>query len=160
MSVDPSTPRQEGAKPSGFLANLLVSAVCIAAAAGFIAMALGLPAGHSRGDAGPAALPMQIGIFGLIVAGAYLILTLQGRMGQHDTEPGDLPRATAVLAIFAAALLAVSWIGLAPGIAVAGGLVTLLFPGEKRLPRAVVTTVGLWLIAFLLFQKLLGLPLP
>ena len=69
-------------------------------------------------------------------------------------------RAAAVAGIFGAALLSVPWLGLAPALGVAGGLVTLLFPGTQRPARAVATAVGLWLIAFLLFGKLLGLPLP
>ena len=72
----------------------------------------------------------------------------------------DAPRAAAVAGIFGAALLSVPWLGLAPALGLAGGLVTLLFPGTQRPARAVATAVGLWLIAFLLFGKLLGLPLP
>ena len=82
------------------------------------------------------------------------------RSDAAEAEPGDAPRAAAVAGIFGAALLSVPWLGLAPALGVAGGLVTLLFSGPHRPVRAVATAVGLWLIAFLLFGKLLGLPLP
>lgn len=151
---------QGGARSPGFAANLVAAVVCLAAAGGYIALAMGLPSGHSRGDAGPAALPLQVGFFGLIVAAVYLVLTLRGQIAGAEAVPGDAPRAASVLGIFAVALLVVPWTGLAPALGIAGGLVTLLFPGPYRLPRAVATTAGLWLIAFLLFQMLLGLPLP
>ena len=160
MTAAAKTAGQGGARPPGLAANLTVAIVCLAAAAGYVALALALPAGHSQGDAGPAALPLQVGIFGLIVSGLYLVLTLRGRVPAAEAEPGDAPRAAAVAGIFGAALLSVPWLGLAPALGVAGGLVTLLFPGTHRPARAVATAVGLWLIAFLLFGKLLGLPLP
>ena len=80
---------QGGARPPGLAANLTVAIVCLAGAAGYVALALALPAGHSQGDAGPAALPLQVGIFGLIVSGLYLVLTLRGRVPAAEAEPGD-----------------------------------------------------------------------
>lgn len=151
---------QGGARPPGFAANLVTAVVCLAAAGGYVAMAMGLPSGHSRGDAGPAALPLQVGVFGLIVAAVYLVLTLRRQVAGAEAEPGDAPRAASVLGLFAAGLLVVPWTGLAPALGIAGGLVTLLFPGPHRPPRAAATAAGLWLIALLLFQMLLGLPLP
>lgn len=160
MTAAAKTAGPGGARPPGLAANLIVALVCLTAAGGYVALALALPPGHSQGDAGPAALPLQVGIFGLIVSGLYLVLALRGRIAATEAEPGDARRAAAVAGIFGAALLAVPWIGLAPALGLAGGLVTLLFPGSHRPVRAVATAVGLWLIAFLLFGKLLGLPLP
>lgn len=80
MTAAAKTAGQGGARPPGLAANLTVAIVCLAGAAGYVALALALPAGHSQGDAGPAALPLQVGIFGLIVSGLYLVLTLRGRI--------------------------------------------------------------------------------
>ena len=59
MTAAAKTAGQGGARPPGLAANLTVAIVCLAAAAGYVALALALPAGHSQGDAGPAALPLQ-----------------------------------------------------------------------------------------------------
>lgn len=142
------------------VSDLIAGLACLAGCVVFLIMALALPAGHSTGDTGPGALPVQVGIFGTICSLSYLVITLRG--GFLD-EQGDFSRAYRALAaflIFVICLASVRWIGLPLSIAAASGLVTLLFPGERRLLRAGATGLGLWLIAVLLFGKLLGLPMP
>lgn len=142
------------------VSNLITALICLAAAIGFLVMALALPAGHSTGDSGPGALPVQVGIFGILCALAYLVLSLRGAFAAERPDFSAWHRALAALAIFLICLMAVGWVGLAPAISVAAALLTLMFAGDRRYLRAVATGVGIWLIAVLLFQMLLGLPMP
>ena len=142
------------------VSELAAALICLAASAGFVALAMALPAGHSRGDVGPGALPEQIGIFGMICAACYLVSVLRGGFAGKAGKFTDTPRALACFAIFAIGMAVVPWLGLALSLSIASAVLTLLFQGERHWPRAAATGIGLWLIATLLFQKLLGLPLP
>lgn len=140
--------------------NLVAACVCLVWNAGFLLLSLGLPAGRSRGDVGPGSLPMQVAVFGLIVSAVYAVQVLRGvdLGGTHGRI--DIARVSGLMAIFVAVCLGASWVGLAICLGVGAGAATLLFPGEKPLLRAVVTGVGFWAIAFVVFGKLLALPLP
>lgn len=142
------------------VSDVITALVCLGASIGFFLLALALPAGHSAGDSGPGALPEQVGVFGIVCAVAYLLLALRGAFSSEQPDFSSGHRALAALAIFVICLLTVQWIGLALAISVAAGLLTLLFTGERLVIRALVTGVAIWLIAVLLFQKLLGLPMP
>ena len=142
------------------VSELLAGAVCLLASGAFLALAAALPAGHSRGDVGPGALPIQIGAFGLVCSAIYLVLALRGRFPDRAGTFADAPRALLGFVLFAIGLAAVPWLGLALSLAVASAALTLLFQGGRRWLRAAATGLGLWLIATLLFQNLLGLPLP
>lgn len=142
------------------VSDVIAAVACLAGSTGFFLLARALPAGHSTGDTGPGALPEQVGVFGIFCAVAYLVLALRGAFNAEKPNFSSGHRALAALAIFVVCLLTVRWIGLALAISIASGLVTLLFRSERRIVQAVATGVGVWLIAVLLFQKLLGLPLP
>ncbi|MDS9468818.1 tripartite tricarboxylate transporter TctB family protein [Paracoccus sp. MBLB3053] len=142
------------------VSELAAGALCIAASGTFLALAFALPDGHSRGDVGPGALPEQIGIFGLLCSAIYLVLTLRGAFPGVKGKFADAPRALASFAIFALGMIVVPWLGLALSLATAAAGLTLLFQGDRRWLRAAATGITLWLIATLLFQRLLGLPLP
>lgn len=142
------------------VSNIIAGIVCLAGCIAFLMMALALPAGHSTGDTGPGALPVLVGIVGSICSLAYLVITMRGAFADEQSDFSRTHRALAAFLIFVISLAGVKWIGLPLSIAAAAGLVTLLFPGERRLLRAGATGIGLWLIAVLLFGKLLGLPMP
>lgn len=142
------------------VSDVIAALACLGGSAGFFLLARALPAGHSTGDTGPGALPEQVGVFGIFCALAYLVLALRGAFNAEKPNFSSGHRALAALAIFIVCLLTVQWIGLALAISIASGVVTLLFRGERRIVQAVATGVGVWLIAVLLFQELLGLPLP
>ncbi|WP_169310957.1 tripartite tricarboxylate transporter TctB family protein [Cereibacter changlensis] len=153
----PSPSQADRTRP---VSELVAGAVCLAASVAFLVAARALPEGHSSGDVGPGALPLQIGIFALVCSLAYLGLTLRGSFAAVPGQFAQSHRAGLALGIFVLALVAVPWLGLALAIALASALTTLLFDGLHRLLRAVATGVGIWLIAVLLFQMLLGLPMP
>jgi hypothetical protein len=140
--------------------NIIAAGVCLAWNAGFLAMSLALPEGHSRGDVGPGALPLQIAIFGLLVSAVYLVQVLRGVDLGGSGEKVDVPRVAGLVGLFAAAAVSSGWIGLPISLALGTGVATLLFPGERPLLRAVLTGAGFWAIAYFLFGRLLGLPLP
>lgn len=142
------------------VSDLIAGAICLAGSVAFFLLARALPAGHSTGDSGPGALPGQVGIFAIICSAAYLVMALRRSFADERPDFGASHRALAALAIFVICLAGVSWLGLAVSIALASALTTLLFAGERRLIRAAATGVGIWLIAVLLFQNLLGLPMP
>ncbi len=142
------------------VSDLIAGVACFAGCVAFLMMALALPAGHSTGDTGPGALPVQVGSFGTICSLAYLVITIRGAFANEQGDFSIAHRALVAFLIFVICLAGVNWIGLPLSIAAASGLVTLLFPGERRLLRAGATGLGLWLIAVLLFGKLLGLPMP
>jgi len=142
------------------VSEVAAAIICLAASGVFLLLAMALPAGHSRGDVGPGALPEQIAIFGLVCAVCYLVSVLRGGFAGRAGKFTDTPRALASFAIFAIGMAVAPWLGLALSLAIASAALTLLFQGERRWPRAAATGIGLWLIATLLFQKLLGLPLP
>jgi len=156
--MSPASDRQAG---RGFLAgDVIAGAICLAASVTFLVLARALPAGHSTGDSGPGALPGQVAVFGIICAVSYLVMALRSSFAEERPDFSASHRALAALAIFVLCLLGVSWLGLAVCIALASALTTLLFAGERRLVRAALTGTGIWLIAVLLFQRLLGLPMP
>lgn len=140
--------------------DLIAGAACLAGSVAFFFMSRALPAGHSTGDTGPGALPEQVGIFGTICAVAYLAVTLRGAFADEQGDFSKAHRAMAAFLAFVICLASVTWIGLPLAIALASGLVTLLFAGERLLLRAAATALGVWLIAILIFEKLLGLPMP
>ncbi|WP_167620108.1 tripartite tricarboxylate transporter TctB family protein [Paracoccus ravus] len=142
------------------VSELVTGGLCLVASGVFLALATALPQGHSRGDDGPGALPEQIGVFGLVCSGFYLFFTLRGGFPGVAGKFTAAPRALASFAIFALAMAAVPLLGLASSLALAAAGLTLLFQGERRWLRAAATGIALWLIATLLFQRLLGLPLP
>ncbi|MEI4488766.1 tripartite tricarboxylate transporter TctB family protein [Frigidibacter sp. MR17.14] len=140
--------------------NLLAAGLCLAASAGFLALAWQLPAGHSAGDVGPAALPVQVGVAGVLLSLAYLWISLRGGFAAERVTFEGFPRALAVCLVLVLGLIAVRWIGLAIAIGIVAGLTTLAFDGTHRILRAGLTGLALWGIAVLLFGRLLGLPLP
>ncbi|MDB6454390.1 tripartite tricarboxylate transporter TctB family protein [Falsirhodobacter sp. 20TX0035] len=156
MMGAPEVPPNRGIPFSDLITGLICLAGCIA----FLVLAFALPAGHSTGDVGPGALPKQIGIFGIICSAVYLLTALRGGFAEERPEFTESHRALAAFAIFAICLAVVPWLGLAPALALAAAVVTLLFAGRGRLVRAAATAAGVWLIAVLLFERLLGLPLP
>ncbi|MEI4474033.1 tripartite tricarboxylate transporter TctB family protein [Frigidibacter sp. MR17.24] len=159
MTHAPANPR-----PAPGLANragnLVAAGLCLAASGGFLALAWQLPAGHSTGDVGPAALPVRIGIAGVLLSLAYIGLTLRGAFADERVDFTGFPRAFSVCLVLVAGLVAVQWLGLAVAIGAVAGLTTLAFDGRHRLLRAGLTGVALWAIALLLFGRLLGIPLP
>lgn len=156
-----SSPSDGGGKHGNyFWQNAIAACICLAWNAGFLAMSLALPEGHSRGDVGPGALPLQIAIFGLLVSAVYLAQVLRGvDLGGAD-EKIDVPRVAGLIGLFTAAAVSSGWIGLPISLALGTGVATLLFPGERLLLRAVLTGAGFWAIAYFLFGRVLGLPLP
>lgn len=143
-----------------FWQNAIAACSCFIWNAAVLAMSLALPAGHSRGDVGPGALPLQIAIFGLLVSVIYLVQVLRGvDLGGSDGKV-DVPRVAGLVALFAAACVSSVWIGLPIALALGTGLATLLFPGGRLVLRAVLTGASFWAIAYFLFGRVLGLPLP
>lgn len=149
-----------GRQANHFWQNAIAVGVCLAWNAGFLAASLALPEGRSRGDVGPGALPLQIAIFGLLVSAVYLIQVLRGVDFGGADEKVDVPRIAGLVGLFAAAAVSSGWIGLPISLALGTGIATLLFPGERPLLRAVLTGASFWAIAYFLFGRLLGLPLP
>lgn len=142
------------------VSEFIAAGVCLAASIGFLVLALALPPGHSTGDTGPGALPEQVAVFGIVCSLSYLALLLRGEFRDERPDYSSSHRALMAFGIFVVCLFGVSWIGLPPAIAMAATLVTFLFSGERRLIRGLATGIGTWLIAVLLFGKLLGLPMP
>ena len=140
--------------------DLIASLACLAGCIGFLVLALALPPGHSTGDSGPGALPEQVAVFGILCSLSYVLLVFRGAFKAQRPDFSSSLRALAAFAIFALCLMAVGWIGLPSAIALAATLVTFLFSGQRRLMRGLATGIGTWLIAVLLFGKLLGLPMP
>ncbi|MGN7295535.1 tripartite tricarboxylate transporter TctB family protein [Rhizobium sp. SAFR-030] len=140
--------------------DVIAGVACLAGSIAFLFMAFALPAGHSTGDTGPGALPIQVGIFSAACSLFYLIIAMRGAFVEERGDFSKSHRALAAFFIFAICLAGVNWIGLALSIALASSLVTMLFPGDRRLVRAAATGLGIWLIAILIFEKLLGLPMP
>lgn len=149
------------AKPgTHFWQNAIAACVSLAWNATVLILSLELPEGHSRGDLGPGALPMQIAVLGLLASAIYLIQVLRGMdFGGADGKI-DVPRVAGLIGLFIAASVSSAWVGLAVSLGLATGLATLLFTGEKLLLRAVLTGVGFWAIAYVIFGMLLDLPLP
>lgn len=150
-----------GEAPHGhYWQNLVAALVCIGWNGGFLLLSLGLPAGHSRGDVGPGSLPIQVAVFGTAVSAVYLVQVLRGvdLGGTHGRV--DIARVSGLMALFVAVCLGANWMGLALCLGIGAGVATLLFPGEKPLVRAAATGAGFWAIAYLVFGKLLALPLP
>ncbi len=155
------SPASGGGKPrKHFWQNLIAACVSLGWNASFFAMSLALPAGHSRGDVGPGALPMEIAIFGMVVSAIYFVQVLRGHALGGADEKVDVARVACLLGLFVAVALSANWIGLALGLGVGSGVATLLFPGTRPLVRAVATGIGFWAIAYVLFGMLLELPLP
>jgi hypothetical protein len=148
------------ARNAAFWQNLIAAVICIAWNAGFLMLALRLPAGHSRGDVGPGALPVEIAIGGIALSALYLALVLGRRDVGKAAPPAPITRVVALFALFAVCAATAEVVTLSAGLAVAAGLGTLLFAGERAYLRAVVTAAGVWLIAYLVFERFLGLPLP
>jgi len=140
--------------------DVIAGVACLAGSITFLFMAYALPAGHSTGDTGPGALPIQVGLFGTVCSLFYLTIAVRGAFVEERGDFSKSHRALAAFVIFAICLAGVNWIGLPLSIALASGLVTMLFPGERLLVRAAATAVGVWLIAILIFERLLGLPMP
>ena len=151
-----------GAKPENrhFWSNVVAACICIAWNLAFLVLSLELPAGHSRGDVGPGMVPLEIGVLGLLVSGIYLIQVLRGAETEGSEHDIDVMRVAGLIALFVAAAASAGWIGLAVSLGLAAGVATLLFPGEKVIVRAVLTGIGFWAIAYVVFGKLLQLPLP
>ena len=150
-----------GAEPGRHLwRNILAACVCLAWNAAVLVLSLELPAGHSRGDVGPGAVPMQIALLGLLISGLYLVQVLRGVERGGSDDPVDTPRVAGFIALFLAAAVGTGWIGLPLSLGLAAGLATLLFHGEKVILRAATTGVAFWAIAYFIFGKLLQLPLP
>ena len=161
-AADQTSPASHtGEGPGGhFWQNVVAAGVCIAWNATFLTMSLGLPEGHSRGDIGPGALPSQVAMFGLAVSLIYLVQALRGVDFGGSDGPVDVPRVAALVAIFVAVAVSAPWIGLPIALGLGACVGTLLFPGDRPWIRAVATGAGIWAIAFFLFGKVLGLPLP
>ncbi|QFG37329.1 tripartite tricarboxylate transporter TctB family protein [Paracoccus pantotrophus] len=140
--------------------DVIAGVICLAGCITFLFMALALPAGHSTGDTGPGALPEQVAVFGTVCSAAYLVLALRRAFAHERPDFSASGRALAAYAIFLVCMSGAGWIGLPLALALASALVTLLFAGERPLIRAAATGAGIWLIAVLLFGKLLGLPMP
>lgn len=149
-----------GTGPKPAISEVVAGLACLAASAVFFTLARGLPQSASVGDVGPGALPAQVGVFGVLCSLIYLLGVMRGQFPEVPDRFFGIWRALAVLGIFCGMLLAVKWIGLAVAIACAGAVTTLLFRGAKPVLRAIVTGIGLWLIAFVIFQTFLDLPLP
>ncbi|WP_435171208.1 tripartite tricarboxylate transporter TctB family protein [Falsirhodobacter sp. 1013] len=146
--------------PAHLRQNAVTAVLCTAASAGFLLAALRLPAGHSRGDVGPGALPVQIAVGALVLSLVYLLLVWR-RASLGGSDDGFLhARALALLGLTLMTVAGAKVVGLALSLAVAMGVGTLLFAGSHALVRAGATAVGLWLIAHFLFAVFLGLPLP
>lgn len=155
-----SSPSGGEATRRHFWQNLVAACISVAWNASFLLMSLALPAGHSRGDVGPGALPTQVAVFGLVVSAVYLVQVLRGYDLGGSSDKVDVPRVAGLLGIFVAVALSANWIGLAFCLGLGTGLATLLFPAEKPFVRAIATGVCFWAIAYGLFGKLLELPLP
>ncbi|MDO5613881.1 MAG: tripartite tricarboxylate transporter TctB family protein [Paracoccus sp. (in: a-proteobacteria)] len=140
--------------------EVIAALACLAASAGFLVLASNLPESVSTGDVGPGALPRQVGVFGLICSLAYLVMTLRKAFPAQPSRFAGVLYALASFLIGVVAVVAVPWLSLAVSLALCSGMQTLLFPGRHRWLRAGATALGMWLIATLLFQRLLGLPLP
>lgn len=142
------------------IGDVIAGLTCLAGSTAFLFMAFALPAGHSTGDTGPGALPIQVGVVGIVCSLFYLTIAVRGAFAGEQGDFSRSHRALAAFFILAICLAGVNWIGLPLAIALASNLVTMLFSGDRRLIRAAATGLGVWLIAILIFEKLLGLPMP
>lgn len=124
----------------------------------FLVSALSLPASASRGDVGPAELPLGIAAVGMALAVIYAAAALLGREGGTDGALSFRPLVFALL--FAGVILAGPHTGLAVALAAAVALGVVLIDGTAALLRAGAAGLGAWALAALGFGGLLGLPLP
>jgi hypothetical protein len=124
----------------------------------FLFSALSLPAGASRGDVGPAELPVGIAVFGMILAVLYAAAALLGRESGVEGALSFRPLVFALL--FAGVILAAPHSGLAVALAAAVALGVLLIDGAGAVLRAGAAGLGTWALAAFGFGGLLGLPLP
>lgn len=140
--------------------ELIAALICLGGATYYWYLVINLPAGYSRGDVGPAALPYGVAVSSIVLS--VLLLILAFRISP-DYEKPNFPafeRVSLFIGAFFVVPIAAKYIGLAVSLGIAAGLVTLLFSGNRRLFRGLATAIATWLIAEFLFTRFLGLPLP
>ncbi|MBP1849517.1 tripartite tricarboxylate transporter TctB family protein [Rhizobium halophytocola] len=120
-------------------------------------LALSLPPTHSRGDVGTGFMPILVAVGGLAIAAFYLFNVYRGTDRTNDTVS---PRGVVLLAIFAVAVLAMTYIGLPAALALAAGAAVLIAERGQRWWIALAVVVGVAVIAKLGFGWLLNVPLP
>lgn len=140
--------------------ELIAALICLSGATGYWYLVTNLPAGHSRGDVGPAALPYGVAIFSVVLSVALIVLAFRLLPDYEKPSFPAFERVGLFIGAFFVVPIAANYIGLAVSVSVAVGLVTLLFSGNRRLSRALATAIATWLIAEFLFARFLGLPLP
>lgn len=140
--------------------ELIAGTVCLVGSLGYLSLIQNLPAGFSRGDVGPAAMPYGVAFIGIVMS--FVLLFLAFRTSSDHRKPNftAFRKITIFIGAFLIVPIVANYIGLAISLGAAAGLVTLLFSGNRKYIRALSTAVGAWLIAELLFTRFLGLPLP
>lgn len=141
-------------------AEIIAALFCLFISAGYLYMAANLPAGHSRGDVGPAVLPYGVAVCGVFLSIVLFALAMRMPISLEGRSFPAFERVLPFVCAFIVVLLVAQYIGLAVALGLAGGAVTLLFSGQKKWIRALSTVIGLWVIAEFLFARFLSLPLP
>lgn len=140
--------------------EFIAALICLSGAAGYLYLVNNLPAGHSRGDVGPAALPYGVAISGIVLSAVLIIISFRTSSDYEKPSFPAFERVSLFIGAFFAVPMAANYIGLTVSLSIAAGLVTLLFSGSKKLFRALAAAIATWLIAEFLFARFLGLPLP
>lgn len=140
--------------------ELIAGLICLAGSLGYLYLVQNLPAGLSRGDVGPAAMPYGVAVSGIVMSLTLILMALKTSSDYRNPSFPAFRKVTIFTGAFLIVPIIANYIGLAISLGAAAGLVTLLFSGNKKNIRALSTAIGTWLIAELLFTRFLGLPLP
>ncbi len=147
--------------------ELGVSVVLLALGVLVLTDALGIPTDFAqRGPVGPKAVPILVGSLLLLVAVLLARDVLRGGKGEAEggedidlTEPADM---RTVLLLCAAFLANAALIGLV-GFPISGAILfwgAAYALGSRNLVRDPLIAAGMSIVTFLIFNNLLGVPLP
>jgi putative tricarboxylic transport membrane protein len=119
-----------------------------------------------RGPVGPTTVPLVVGILLLVVAVLLAVDVLRGGRGEAEggedvdlTEPGDWRTVALLVGVFLANAVLIEPLGFP----ISGALLfwgSAYALGSRNLTRDPLIAAGLSLAAFLVFNNLLGVPLP
>ncbi|MBA4865105.1 tripartite tricarboxylate transporter TctB family protein [Streptomyces sp. PSKA54] len=119
-----------------------------------------------RGPIGPKTVPMVVGIGLLVIAALLAVDVLRGGSGQAETgedidlsEPADWRTVLLLAGVFLATAVLIEPLGFP----VAGALLfwgAAFALGSRRIDRDPLIAAGLSLITYVVFNNLLGVPLP
>lgn len=135
----------------------IVSVTVLLFSAWFVFEATALPGGVTLGEPGPARMPIGIGVLSMVLSGALIIYTFLTKTDEAVRFPG-----VAVIAPFTVSVLGYALVIPLVGYYVATGLFLLaaMVLLRTRWRTAFGVAGGFLAFVFLIFDKLLTVPLP